>query len=315
MPSNRSELRKAGIATVALAVIIIIIVAAVGLGSYYYLSSTSNPTTTSQSTSGSTSQTTTSSSSVVSSTSTATSSTSSSSSTQSTETSTNSTVTCSTTFSTTTGGQPQLIDYSSLFGNFSQLAISYRYTNMTSLQVESMNSSYTVQSMTPWGSFKNYSVSLVFASGSSQDNASFVYSTNGNFSSVTVNGQPLPSAFASAIVVGLMAMFTLALKVNSDYSGILSGAYLTQVNQTQVTLGSTTLSVTNYKAANTPITYSYCGFTSVIQSMNIQIGQVSGSTFGSIITYMSFIGTEQSSGTPTQANFVLQITSITKASY
>jgi hypothetical protein len=128
---------------------------------------------------------------------------------------------------------------------------------------------------------------LAAPTGTVQETAKFGYLTNGTLLSVTLNGQN-SSLYGAIIVEALLVPFDLELDLNSTLGSMT--AHLAVVNTTEVTLGPTTMTVTNYNLTQTPITTTNCGFTETIDSAQIQIGSVPGSNFGNLLTYVGFTG-------------------------
>lgn len=91
-----------------------------------------------------------------------------------------------------------------------------------------------------------------------------------------------------------------------------TGTNFHTINTTTVTLGSVTMSVTNYGPNTTPVTFSYCGTTFTITSAVIQVGTVPG-THLALVTVIRFKGTLSGGGTSSNLDYVLKITSLTKA--
>ncbi|MGH2639830.1 MAG: hypothetical protein ACRDF4_11230 [Rhabdochlamydiaceae bacterium] len=318
---NRKPLSKStrGITTAIIAVIIVVIIVVASAGTYYVLTRGGSTTTGNTSHTSSTLTTSTTSSGVAATT-TTTSSTSPSSvavSSSSTALSTSSssisqeTTSCTTTFASTTATSSastatSLPNFADLFGNFSQMTI---YENATSNgQSSAINSSYIVLSTSTSGAQTIYQVNLTSTVSGSRQSGSMSYASNGTVLSATFNGATLPQFEATTIVFALMTPFILELTTNAQLTGLLGSSQMTQVNKTQITIGPTAVSVTNYKASSTPFTYSYCGLNETISSIVLQTGTVAGTSF-SIITFESFQGSQQGQ----TESYVIQVTSITKA--
>jgi len=113
--------------------------------------------------------------------------------------------------------------------------------------------------------------------------------------------QSLYSASASPFIIELQ---TSQLMGTSGY-----GPYMNTVNQTTVTLGQTTLSVTYYKAKSSPFTVTNCdNSVTTINDITIAQGKVSG-TSSDIITYYSVSITSKG----TTSIITYKLTSVTKA--
>jgi hypothetical protein len=154
-----------------------------------------------------------------------------------------------------------------------------------------INASYIVNSVSTVGSLQSYNIamngSLGSPQGTLQNTADFVYLSNGTITSITLNGQN-GSLYGFGIITALLVPFYLEFGLNAIMGYMTSD--LAQVNTTKVTLGSTTLSVTNYDLAHTPFTSNECGVNTTINSGSVQVGKVPGSNFGNLLTYVGFTG-------------------------
>jgi hypothetical protein len=270
--------KKMGIASVAVvAIVIVIIVAAAGVGVYELTishSTTSNqptttPPTTNTSLANSNSYASTS------------STTSSSSSINTSNTSACSNVTISS--SSLTG-----LNISNLFGNFTGMTMTASV--LVNGSTDSFEASYSVanSSMSSDGHLI-YGVDLNgtanSASGNISESGTFTYaSNNGTVLSALLNGQP--SGFATAIVSVYLVPFILQVELGSIYSTQFGASEVKAVNTTQIKLGTTTMSVTNYAPTRLPFNYE-CNSSGTVTGEELQIGTVPGTTFGALITYLS----------------------------
>jgi hypothetical protein len=124
--------------------------------------------------------------------------------------------------------------------------------------------------------------------GTIQEAATFTYLSNGTLTSIVLNGQN-NSLYGFTFVSILLLPFYLEFSLNTIMGGVTSD--LTMVNTTEVTLGPTTMTVTNYDLSHTPLVTTECGVTTTINSGTIQTGAVPGTNFGSLLTYVGFQGT------------------------
>ena len=326
----------------AVVIVVVIVVAAIGVGVYYASTpnksnatttasnsttstkqqtsisqtptssaspstSTSPPVTTSSTQEGKTSAASSTSSAKVMTTTSVAASSSSSVSAVATTAATSSTVSCSSGTSTGASGQPQPVNFAPLFSSFS--AMSMTETINSNGTTESIASSYTVQSHTGSGSSATYVVMVSQTTGGNTVSGTATYQGDGTVQSITFQGQTLPGTVGSSLFNAWMTSFVLELNVQNTYQTYLSFANIAKVNQTSISIGPSSTTVTNYKANNTPFTTTSCGYTFTINSLAIQLGQVQGSSYGTLVTYEAFNGV--SGGAP--LNYALQITSITKA--
>ena len=175
-----------------------------------------------------------------------------------------------------------------------------------------LTEAYTVQNTTQSAGVTIYNVVLdANVSSSGQEVvAQFAYASNESVLSLSFDGTSM-SPSEGAIAISLMSGFAFELAFTNQFNlNLLTSTYLTKVNTTQVTLGPTTLSVTNYKPSSLPFTYSYCGTSAVLTQFELQYGNVPNSHFGSLLTYLVLQGTISGA----QENILLELKSITVAS-
>ncbi|MDA4128200.1 MAG: hypothetical protein OK422_01850 [Thaumarchaeota archaeon] len=85
------------------------------------------------------------------------------------------------------------------------------------------------------------------------------------------------------------------------------------INETNISIGPTTLSVTNYGATSLPFTVSNCAFSMTFTNFSYQSGHASGSGFA-LVTYENIAGNEMlSNGRMVYFNDTVRIIAITKA--
>jgi hypothetical protein len=214
-------------------------------------------------------------------------------------------VACSST-TNSTNGELNLNTVTDLIGNFSAMSFSVSYSNGTSSF--NLTESYNVQNHTNSNGITIYGVDLDIGFNGSNYVISTLVASNNTILSLSFNGTQLPTQEYS-FFVGLMVGFTFDLIGAGPFSYLVTEGDLSVINTTSVTLGPTTVSVTNYQPSTLPYTYSDCGSSITMSKFEVQAGQVSGTTYGTIITYLSFQGTTNGQ----TESIVIKIDSITAA--
>jgi hypothetical protein len=299
-----NDRKKMGIASVAIvAVVIVIIVAAAGVGVYEL--TISHQTTANQLT---TTPTISSTSSTASSSSyTASSSSTSFSSLASYATSSNSNACSNVTLSS---GSLAGINIGNLFGNFTKMTMTASVlvngsTDSFEVSYSVANSSMSSDGHLIYGVDLNGTVNS--ASGNISEAATFSYaSNNGTVLSAVLNGQP--SGFATAIISAYLVPFILQEELGCVYSSQFGASEIKAVNTTQITLGQTTVSVTNYVPTHLPFNYEN-NASGTVTGEELQIGAVSGTTFGPLITYLTL----QITSPTGNMSYTFQVVSVTPA--
>ncbi len=132
---------------------------------------------------------------------------------------------------------------------------------------------------------------------------------SGKVASVEQNNQSLSGQFAQLAYMSAVSPFILELTANQQVGAYIDALHVTQVNQTTVTLGPTTLSVNYYAAKTVPYTITYCDkSTTTINSLSMAYGKMPGTDLN-VITYFSVSQTYQGS----TSTSIIKLTSISKA--
>lgn len=127
------------------------------------------------------------------------------------------------------------------------------------------------------------------------------------------SGYNITGSQAQGIVTGIFSGFFIMNTQSQVYSSLLSSSYFRSAGTSQVTLGPTTMTVTNYVAANTPETFTDCnGDTTTLQTFALSAGTPSGTSY-SLLTYLNESGSTTSSGQTNTFDFTLKIVSLTTA--
>lgn len=332
-------------------VVIIVLVAVAAVGAYVALgvgsskpsSTTSTGTTTSSQVPTSSTQTTTSTTSTPSTTSTTSSeslttqttqSTTQQTSQPSTTTSTTSTspVTTSSTIQSTTSSTSYQTSTTSTTLSCSASSTSYTSTSVSTTSTDivplitsfpSMEVAYNgTSSGQSFNSVSSYNtiytssttikLNITYAASGSNINYLVWIQTNGNVLAADVSGYNLTGASAQSVVTGIFTSFFLLQTDLGTYSGLLSSGYFHSTGTSTVTIGQTTMKVTNYAAASLPETYTDCGITSTLQAFTLQVGTPPG-TSTPLLTYLNESGSTTQNGQTTSFDITLKLVALTVA--
>ncbi|MDG6909424.1 MAG: hypothetical protein JRN08_03555 [Nitrososphaerota archaeon] len=307
--------RKGIGASMVIAVLVILVVVAAG-GIYLATQSgggTPSSTTTTQSTTPPTTTSATTTTAPITTTST-TAMTSSAATTTTTSaqttTTTQSTYSCSATYtSTTTTTTGAALTVQSVLPYFQSLsAMEVQWNGTSNGTPYNLEASYRVIYADTSAGMTTYKVEIdYYSSNGAPENGTAWVQSNGNVTAVDFNGYNETGSMASSILVGLMTPFT----VESSYVGyieVYTGTYFHSSGTSTVTVGPTTMTVTNYQANNLPETYTECGYTGTLNSFSMSYGTVPGTSI-SLVTYLNFSGTSNGDS----GDFTLRVVSVTKA--
>ncbi|MDA4124074.1 MAG: hypothetical protein OK438_01295 [Thaumarchaeota archaeon] len=316
--------KKSGIARSIVVVAIILIIAVAGAGAYFL---TSTGGSTRSSTSLATSSQTSSLSSSISTTSSASASSQSSTSTYSTSLSTSTSLTCpttsttissstSTTTTTSMTGTPaylhQLVE---MFGNFSAMKVnSYGYShNSTTGATYQYNgtSSYRVL-YSPKTGASAYKVNFTESIYNPSEAGMMWIQPDGMIIAIYMSGHNSTGAVALGEAGLLTAPFPVVFQYGIALQAYLSFPGMHQINQTSLTLGPTTLTVTNYGISSPT---SFCNGSGVITNSRflLQVGKVSGTTMTLVPLWSEAGAFYPATGGSLTYSSTLRITSVTKA--
>jgi hypothetical protein len=195
-----------------------------------------------------------------------------------------------------------------MLGNYSSMSITLRGTSGGDSYT--FNSNYTVVYSSP----TTYKLELSLVTG--QDILHYTSWVNKDATVVAVmtDGVNYTGSQADEYFQGAMAGFIVEMVYSSPQllSVFTSSPFIHTVNQTSVTLGPTTLKVTNFVADNLPQTISSCGSTITLDQFAVQAGSPASSE-DQVVTYLQLVGSLDYGGGPQSVNFVLSIDSMTVA--
>lgn len=301
----------------SLLAIVIVVVVAVAAGGIYFAtqtgggSSNTTQTTTTQSTTSTTGPTQTTSHTTTTTaqqtTSTTPTHTTTTTSAQTTS-STLSTSSCSSTYtstSTTTGAAQTVQSILPFFQSLKGMEIVYNGTDNGNSY--NLDSQYTVIYADTSAGVTTYKVYISFNDGSSVANATAWVQSNGNVLALEIAGFNETGAVAGEALVSFMSAFTL----ESNYLGyveVYTGSSFHSTGTSTVTLGPTTMTVTNYQANSLPETYTECGYTGSLTDFAMSVGTVPGTSI-TLVTNLHVSGTSNGD----TGDFDIRVVSVTKA--
>jgi hypothetical protein len=266
------ERRGVGSAVIAAIIVVIVLLAAGTYIALFTSSSTTSVSSNSSSTSASSSSTATA---------TSTSATSTSASSTST-TPTASSTTSSTTNSCSSTGSGQGAaseDFAPLFGNFTAMTM-YSYASEAGT-VQSVHSNYTVV----YASATTYKVSIdsnftgigVATTAWVLKNGTLVASSQGGYNFTGNQGKTL--------YLESMNPFIFEQTYTTLTSAVAGNVGAQVANQSSVTLGPSTVAVSNYAVPKLPETLTACGQNGDITDFAMQAGTTAGSTYPLVTLY------------------------------
>ncbi len=280
--------------------------------STYVTTSTSSPssqgtktTTTAQTTQSTAPPPTTQSSETSTQETSSTATTSETSATSETTTSEYSTTTmeCTSTSATSSGS----FDY-----NMAPLLDAFSAMSVTNTQIVS-GSTYTMQ----------YTYQVTATSGSGQDKiytvvttggyvsssaVTFQYRADGTVISAEVNGVDMTPA-ALTYWTSAMAPYIFELMFLQDPSMYTSMLPIHSTGQESVTLGPTTMTVTDYEMNSLPYTYVICGSSITISAFDLKAGKVPQNSASLLVLY-HFAEQASSGGQSAEVDMTMQVTSV-----
>ncbi len=209
-------------------------------------------------------------------------------------------------------------NYAALFGNFSQMSISLQTNSSGAISTVSpagamaLVSSYQVVGTSGSGPAKVYQVSVnQQVPGSMNENLTAWVQANGTVNDVSLLGQNITGSQGTDTFAGFMSAFTVELQEQANLTEFTSSPAFHIVNQTTVTLGPSTLSVTNYDETATPIAFSICASSMAIHNFVVQIGTLPGSSF-TLVTYENLQASIQTSSGNANTGLILKVLSVSK---
>jgi hypothetical protein len=170
---------------------------------------------------------------------------------------------------------------------------------------------YNVASQTTSGSITTYKVviNLTESSTNSFNGVAWVQS-DGTVTALELNyggyKQNFTGSEATSLFTSYMVAFTLETTLVSEIQ-FYSSSLFTNSGTATVTLGPTTMTVNTYSATN--INYSSCGVSTILSSFEMQYGTVPNTSV-TLVTYLHFKGTTQTSSGIENSDYAISVTSI-----
>ncbi len=129
---------------------------------------------------------------------------------------------------------------------------------------------------------------------------------NGTVVGVNDNGYNLTGSEGSDMTVGLFFAFVIEADTSTSIPYFNASSQWESVGTSQVTLGPTTMTVTNYQFSSYPVTITSCSSSETFSAFSVSIGTPPGTSY-QLITKLYEAG--DFSGT--QGEYSIEITSIT----
>jgi hypothetical protein len=156
-----------------------------------------------------------------------------------------------------------------------------------------------------------YKITLNYAVGAGTQNQTSTawILKNGTVLAVNFAGQNVTGASAQTMVAGLFAGFSEEVFASSQLSTYTASQYFHSTGTSSVTIGSNSLTVTNYAANKLPQTITLCsGDVSTLTGFKLSVGTPRGTTF-QLVTDFEIAGSSSSNGQSSQFNLVVKVVS------
>ena len=309
---------RKGIAATILAIVIVIVVVVAAGGVYLATQSGGGASTTQTTTNQSTTSTTKTAATTAQPTTTTTMPVQTTTQPQTTTTSPTQTTTeqstysCSVTYTSTTtsttGASLTIQQVLPFFQSLSAMEVQWNGTGNGNSY--NLDAKYNVVYADSSGGVTTYKVAIDFNDTTSHtaETATAWIQSNGNVIAVDLGGYNETGSMASEVLVGLMTPFAEE-SIYLNYIEVYTGSsFFHSSGTSSVTLGPTTMTVTNYQANNLPETYTECGYTGTLNTFAMSVGTVPGTSIN-LVTYLNFSGTSNGD----RGCFTIRVVSITKA--
>ncbi len=172
-----------------------------------------------------------------------------------------------------------------------------------------MVSSYQVVGKSGSGPAEVYQVSVnQQVPGSMNETLTAWVQANGTVNDVNFLGQNVTGSEGTDTFAGFMSAFTIELQEHDNLTEFTSSPASHIVNQTTVTLGPSTLNVTNYEETGAPVALASCV---AISSFVVQTGTLPGIPF-ILVTYENLQASVQTSSGTANTGLILKVLSVSK---
>jgi len=171
--------------------------------------------------------------------------------------------------------------------------------------------SYTESYATNYVSSTTYKVTINLVEGSTNIAETVWLLKDGTAVAIDVAGFNLTGSSAQGAIVGAFAGFELQIQADAEINAYTATNFFHSTGTSSVTIGPTTVSVTNYAANSLPETVTYCGSSpNTLTAFSFSVGTPKGSS-SPLVTNENISGSDVVNGQTTTYNYVLQVTSIT----
>ncbi len=151
-------------------------------------------------------------------------------------------------------------------------------------------------------------VNLTYKTINISETTTATIATNGTVLFIEVNGTSIPVSFGYDEVIGLFSGFIIEIE-NAQSLQVFSSSQFQSTGTSDVTIGTVSITVTNYVASSYPVSFTYCGGSETLTKFAMSSGTPSGASVP-IVTYLNFVGTSTSNGKTTSINFTLKVTGL-----
>jgi hypothetical protein len=172
--------------------------------------------------------------------------------------------------------------------------------------------SYSESYMVNYVSASTYKVTITEAEAGQNLVATTWILKNGTAIAIDIAGENLTGSEASGMSVGLFSGFILQIQEDAQISLYTGQSFFHSTGTSTVTIGSTSVKVTNYAANTLPETISSCGTNTTLTAYSFAVGTPQGAG-APLVTYEHFAGSDIVNGQTTTFSYYSQVTAITVA--
>lgn len=162
---------------------------------------------------------------------------------------------------------------------------------------------------TVYDSATTYKIDLTYTSNGQSTPATLWIQKSGSLVAVDEGGQNITGALSSEIVTAYFAGFAAEAAAATQIGAYTSSSYFHSTGTSSVTVGSNTLTVTNYAINTSGETFTPCGASPIaLTSYSLSVGTPSGSSTP-VVTSMNLAGTETVSGQSVTIDYTISLIS------
>jgi hypothetical protein len=165
---------------------------------------------------------------------------------------------------------------------------------------------------TNYASSTTYKVTVTEGSGAQNEVTTVWVLKNGTALAIAITGDPqnITGSEAQEFIVGVFAGFTVQVQADAELTYYTNTGFFHSTGTSTVSIGPTSVKVTNYAANTLPETVDECGQTTTLTAFTLSVGTPSGAS-SPLVTYEHIAGSDVVDGTTNTFSEVLQVTSIT----